>query len=73
MTIEQQSPHFDCSAAIIDLDGREVPITEQMIQEACRQLEGMAPWPQQACTNLSPAERRAHAVPSPATRHALPA
>lgn len=27
------------SAAIIDAEGREIPITEQMIQQACRELE----------------------------------
>lgn len=32
------------SASLID--GREIPITEQMILQACRQLEQQAPWPQ---------------------------
>ncbi|MGB9088494.1 MAG: PA1571 family protein [Pseudomonas farsensis] len=27
------------TGAIIDAQGREVPITEQMIQEACKELE----------------------------------
>lgn len=27
------------NAAIIDAEGREIPITEQMIQQACRELE----------------------------------
>ena len=34
------------SASLIDHNGREIPITEQMILQACRQLEQQAPWPQ---------------------------
>ncbi|WP_339544709.1 PA1571 family protein [Pseudomonas sp. RA_35y_Pfl2_P32] len=32
-------PHQSLGCAIIDAKGREVPITEDMIQSACRDLE----------------------------------
>ncbi|OLF55172.1 PA1571 family protein [Pseudomonas chlororaphis] len=32
-------PHQSLGCAIIDAQGREVPITEDMIQNACRELE----------------------------------
>ncbi|MBK5354997.1 hypothetical protein JFU37_21175 [Pseudomonas sp. TH41] len=32
-------PHQSLGCSIIDADGREVPITEDMIQDACRELE----------------------------------
>ncbi|APC14996.1 hypothetical protein BLL42_04420 [Pseudomonas frederiksbergensis] len=32
-------PHQSLGCAIIDAQGREVPITEDMIQSACRELE----------------------------------
>ena len=40
--IEQHSSHADVfhGGAIIDSHGREVPITEAMIREACERLEG---------------------------------
>jgi hypothetical protein len=37
MQTRSQRPAF--AGAIIDAQGREVPITEQMIQRACRELE----------------------------------
>jgi hypothetical protein len=36
--IPMQSQH-SIGGAIIDEQGREIPITEQMIQRACRELE----------------------------------
>lgn len=32
-------PHEPVGGSIIDEQGREVPITEDMVQEACRELE----------------------------------
>lgn len=32
-------PHQSLGCAIIDAQGREVPITEDMIQDACRELD----------------------------------
>lgn len=32
-------PQHPVGGSIIDADGREIPITEQMIQQACRELE----------------------------------
>lgn len=32
-------PHEPVGGAIIDEQGREVPITEDMVQDACRELE----------------------------------
>ncbi|MBZ9781062.1 hypothetical protein K9857_05800 [Pseudomonas sp. REP124] len=32
-------PHQSLGCSIIDKDGREVPITEDMIQKACRDLD----------------------------------
>ena len=32
-------PNQSLGCSIIDADGREVPITEDMIQDACRELE----------------------------------
>jgi hypothetical protein len=32
-------PHQSLGCSIIDADGREVPITEEMIQKACSELE----------------------------------
>ena len=32
-------PNQSLGCSIIDADGREVPITEDMIQSACRELE----------------------------------
>ncbi|WP_347905108.1 PA1571 family protein [Pseudomonas purpurea] len=32
-------PHQSLGCAIIDAQGREVPITEDMIRNACRELE----------------------------------
>ncbi|HSC84266.1 MAG TPA: hypothetical protein VLC30_11670 [Pseudomonas sp.] len=37
--IVQFKPQQRVGGAIIDAQGREVPITEQMIQQACRALE----------------------------------
>lgn len=34
-----QTPPPHACGSIIDTDGREVPITEQMIQKACQALE----------------------------------
>ncbi|WP_248752232.1 PA1571 family protein [Pseudomonas sp. MWU15-20650] len=34
---KERQAHLGCS--IIDAQGREVPITEDMIQQACRELE----------------------------------
>lgn len=34
-----QPPKPQVCGSIIDAQGREVPITEQMIQEACKELE----------------------------------
>ncbi|ADR61128.1 MULTISPECIES: PA1571 family protein [Pseudomonas] len=35
----QTSPQQQVCGSIIDAKGREVPITEQMIQQACKALE----------------------------------
>lgn len=34
-------------AALIDAQGREIPITEQMIQQACKRLENAWSYPNQ--------------------------
>lgn len=34
-------------AALIDAQGREIPITEQMIQQACQRLESAWSYPSQ--------------------------
>lgn len=40
----QEKPEVDFhGAAIIDEKGREIPITEEMIQQACDELEGDEP------------------------------
>jgi hypothetical protein len=48
MKAQQQSPQSPSKpanppqplgGAIIDAEGREIPITEQMIQQACRELD----------------------------------
>ena len=48
MNAQQQSPQprfapldpqQPVGGSIIDAEGREIPITEQMIQQACRELE----------------------------------
>lgn len=45
-TIEQPIPELSAQSpplgAYIDAEGREIPITERMILEACRCLEGAA-------------------------------
>lgn len=52
MINQPQNPALQASqAAIIDQDGREIPITEQMILEACRQLEQQLQHPQQRQDN----------------------
>ena len=33
------NPQQSVGGAIIDADGREIPITEQMVQQACRELD----------------------------------
>jgi hypothetical protein len=33
------NPQQPVGGAIIDAEGREIPITEQMIQQACRELD----------------------------------
>lgn len=40
-TTAPQRPHHSAPVcgSIIDAQGREIPITEQMIQQACRELE----------------------------------
>lgn len=38
-----RTPQQPSGGAIIDAQGREIPITEQMIQQACRELEKA--WP----------------------------
>lgn len=43
---QPEKPQQWVSGAIIDEQGREIPITEQMIQHACRELE-------QACCSAS--------------------
>ncbi|AQW68007.1 UNVERIFIED_ORG: hypothetical protein J2W65_002723 [Pseudomonas parafulva] len=35
----RHAPSPQASGALIDAQGREVPITEQMIQQACKALE----------------------------------
>jgi len=35
-------------AALIDAQGREIPITEQMVQQACERLETIWTYPTQA-------------------------
>ena len=32
-------PQYPVGGSIIDAEGREIPITEQMIQQACRELD----------------------------------
>ncbi|MCG8392493.1 MAG: hypothetical protein MI745_05370 [Pseudomonadales bacterium] len=39
MDLNSQQPDRDFHGAIIDEDGREIPITEDMIQRACQRLE----------------------------------
>jgi len=41
-----QQPTFN-GAALIDAQGREIPITEQMIQQACQHLENAWSYPSQ--------------------------
>lgn len=57
MKAQQQSPQArlirfhpqqPVGGALIDADGREIPITEQMIQQACRALEQAWQAPRQA-------------------------
>jgi hypothetical protein len=33
------NPQQPVGGAIIDAEGREIPITEQMVQQACRELD----------------------------------
>ncbi|MGE8468491.1 hypothetical protein D3C81_1422520 [compost metagenome] len=37
--LPQNNPQPQACGSIIDAQGREVPITEQMIQKACKELE----------------------------------
>ena len=39
MQTQQPQPFQPLHGAIIDAEGREIPITEQMIQQACHELE----------------------------------
>lgn len=39
--------HTFNGAALIDAQGREIPITEQMIQQACKHLESAWNYPNQ--------------------------
>ena len=57
MKAQQQSPQTQSKpanppqplgGAIIDAEGREIPITEQMIQQACRELDKAWQAPRQA-------------------------
>ena len=57
MKAQQQSPQSQSKpsnppqplgGAIIDAEGREIPITEQMIQQACRELDKAWQAPRQA-------------------------
>ncbi|MDG9924117.1 MULTISPECIES: PA1571 family protein [unclassified Pseudomonas] len=57
MKVQQQSPQphvkpanlpQPLGGAIIDAEGREIPITEQMIQQACRALDKAWQAPRQA-------------------------
>jgi len=41
-------PQQPVGGAIIDAEGREIPITERMIQQACRQLERAWQMPRRA-------------------------
>lgn len=40
--LSQVTPEQLFRGAVVDADGREIPITEQMIREACNRLEGAA-------------------------------
>lgn len=53
MSPSQQSfseQHAFNGAALIDAQGREIPITEQMVQQACERLETIWTYPTQAPT-----------------------
>ena len=39
LPVKRVQPHQAVGGSIIDAQGREVPITEDMIQDACRELE----------------------------------
>jgi hypothetical protein len=39
LPVTRVQPHQAVGGSIIDAQGREVPITEDMVQQACRELE----------------------------------
>lgn len=39
LPVKRVQPHEPVGGSIIDAQGREVPITEDMVQDACRELE----------------------------------
>ncbi|WP_226503542.1 PA1571 family protein [Pseudomonas sp. MWU16-30317] len=39
LPVQRVQPHHAVGGSIIDAQGREVPITEDMVQQACRELE----------------------------------
>jgi hypothetical protein len=39
LPVQRVQPHQAVGGSIIDAQGREVPITEDMVQQACRELE----------------------------------
>jgi len=39
LPVKRVQPHQAVGGSIIDAQGREVPITEDMVQQACRELE----------------------------------
>ena len=54
MSETQQSflePNPFNGAALIDAQGREIPITEQMVQQACERLENTWTYPRHLATH----------------------
>jgi hypothetical protein len=39
LEVKRTQPHQAVGGSIIDAQGREIPITEDMIQDACQELE----------------------------------
>ena len=39
LEIKRNQAHHPVGGALIDADGREVPITEHMVRKACQELE----------------------------------
>ncbi len=57
MNTNSQAPHSKFNgAAMIDEEGREVPITESMIQRACEKLANSWCYPLPASGNAKPVQ-----------------